>query len=165
MDSLLPVAAYAGGLAITLILACHLTPARWWRRPTLRNLAIAGLGAWGTGALLLGALGGQGAAQAANSATAAAGPTTAAAPTGAAAAADAAAGAAAASSQPFRVHRALNLRQTARTSAERLATISAGTLVAPTGRRDGDWWEIRTEINGRQLTGWASSLWLRRQAE
>lgn len=147
MDALLPFAAYAGGLATTLILARYLTPARWWRRPTLRNLAIVSLGTWATGALLLGAIGGQGAAQAASAGAS----------TGAASATPTA--------HPFRTHRALNLRQAARTSAQRLATIPAGTLVAPTGLRDGDWWQIRADIDGETLTGWASSLWLRRQGE
>lgn len=152
MHAYLPIAAYAGGLAATLVLACYLTPSRWWRRPTLRNLGIVTLGTWGIGALLLTAFGGTGPATAAASVAA---------PPSAALAAPAEVPVHA----PFRVHRGLNLRSAAGTNAGRLATIPAGTLVVATGIRAGDWWQIRAEYDGKTLTGWASSLWLRRQAE
>lgn len=151
MDMLPTVAAYAAGLAATLAVAGYLTPARWWRRPTLRNLGLVALGTWGIGALLLQGVGGAVPAVAA--------------PALAAGAPAVQAPAAAPPSAPFRVHRPLNLRLAAGTGAERQALIPAGTLVAPTGRRDGDWWQVRAEIDGRTLTGWASSLWLRRQSE
>lgn len=153
----LRIAAYAGGLAATLILACYLTPARWWRRPTLRNLGIVAIGTWCIGALLLQAFGGG-----ASTAQAATGEAGAAATEGATAHAPRAAPEPPA---PFRVHRDLNLRVAPGTSAERLAVVPAGTLVTPTGERNGDWWQIRTEYDGGTLTGWASSLWLRRQVE
>lgn len=139
------VAAYAAGLAATLVVACYLTPTRWWRRPTMRNLTIVALGTWGIGALLQQGLGGAG-------------------PAAAPALAEAA-HAAPLPGAPFRVHRDLNLRLGAGTGAARQALIPAGTLVAPTGRRDGDWWQVRAEIDGKTLTGWASSLWLRRHSE
>ncbi len=153
----LRLAAYAGGLAATLILACYLTPARWWRRPTLRNLGFVAIGTCCIGALLLQAFGGG-----AGEALAAAGSPGAAATDGAAGHAPRAAPQALA---PFRVHRDLNLRAAPGTSAARLAVVPAGTLVTPTGERDGDWWQIRAEADGGKLTGWASSLWLRRQME
>ncbi|WP_342114943.1 SH3 domain-containing protein [Pseudoduganella sp. OTU4001] len=152
MDAYLPIGAYLAALAATLVVACYLTPARWWRRPTLRNLGIVAGGTWAIGAVLLHALGGSGIAVAR------------AAPAAPAAVQAAAPGPALAGT-PFRVHRDLNLRQSAGTSAARLATIPAGTLIEATGEHDGDWWQVRAEIDGKPLTGWASSLWLRRQAE
>lgn len=147
----LRVAGYAGGLAATLILACYLTPARWWHRPTLRNLGIVALGTWGIGSTLLQSLGGTVPAQAAATPAAPATAPAAAAPPPAI--------------KPFRVHRALNLRSSPGTSAERLTVVPAGSLLTPTGIRDGDWWQVRTEIDGKTQTAWASSLWLRRQGE
>ena len=47
------IAAYGLALALTLVLAAFLTPARWWRRPTARGVAILGAGTWAFGALLL----------------------------------------------------------------------------------------------------------------
>ncbi|WP_374582804.1 SH3 domain-containing protein [Pseudoduganella sp.] len=158
MDAYLPFAAYLGGLAATLVLACYLTPSRWWHRPTLRNLGLVAAGTWCIGALLLQAFGGKAAAQAASEPAAPAAAV-------AAVARSAAAADVAADNRPFRVHRDLNLRVAAGTGAARLATIPAGTLVTPTGIRSGDWWQVRAETDGRMQTGWASSLWLRRQAE
>lgn len=153
----LRLAAYAGGLAATLILACYLTPARWWRRPTLRNLGIVAIGTCCIGALLLQAFGGGAStAQAASAAPPAPAADQATARQPAPGAGQAA---------PFRVHHDLNLRAAAGTGAARLAVVPAGTLVTPTGVRDGDWWQIRAGRDGKTLTGWASSLWLRRQAE
>lgn len=60
------------------------------------------------------------------------------------------------------VFRDLNLRSGTGTGSTRLATVAAGDTVTATGQRQGDWWEVRT---GRNRTGWASSLWLRRPAE
>lgn len=142
----LPFAAYAGALALTLVLACYLTPARWWRRPTARGLAILGLGTWGIGSLLLHA---------------------ASAPAAAPAPAPARIAQAAKPLPPasFRVHRDLNLRQAPGTQSPRLGVVPAGSLVTPTGVRQGDWWQVRAAVAGREQTGWASSLWLRRQAE
>jgi len=143
------LAAYGAGLAMTLVLASYLTPRGWWRRPTLRNLAIVAAGTWALGALLLHAFV---TPVSASNTLASAAPVKlqASAPTPGA---------------PFRVHRDLNLRADASTSAERLATIRAGSMVTPTGERRGDWWQIRASTDGRELTGWASSLWLRRKFE
>ena len=156
--------AYALGLAATLVLASFLTPARWWRRPTVRGLAILGGGAWAGGALLL--------------------HFAAAAPTPAhAASLQVDAPAQQASTLPgmpvsltkpvpgqrYRVHRDLNVRAAAGVEAARQATVPAGAIVTPTGLHDGDWWQIR--YNGGRAggsggtMGWASSLWLRRAAE
>ena len=157
------LAAYGAGLAMTLVLASYLTPRSWWRRPTLRNLAIVGAGTWALGALLLHALL---APVSANGTLARAAPVKllgvapAAAPV-----VTAAAGPVPAAGEPFRVHRALNLRADASTSSERLATVAAGSLVTPTGQRRGDWWQVRAQADGREQTGWASSLWLRRKIE
>jgi len=151
------LAAYGAGLAMTLVLASYLTPRSWWRRPTLRNLAIVGAGTWALGALLLHALltpvsASSTLAQAApvKLQAAAAPPLLAAAP---------------AAGESFRVHRDLNLRVDASTSAERLVTVPAGSLVTPTGERRGDWWQVRAHADGKEQTGWASSLWLRRKYE
>jgi hypothetical protein len=43
--------------------------------------------------------------------------------------------------------------------------VPAGAIVTPTGQHDGDWWQVRATIDGRETTGWASSLWLRRSDE
>lgn len=153
MDSYLPLAAYLGGLAATLVLACYLTPAKWWYRPTLRNLGLVAVGTWTIGLVMLHAFGGAGHAVAAQRAPVDAPP----APTQAQTSP--------ADRTPFRVHRDLNLRVEAGTSAARLATIPAGTLVTPTGIRNGDWWQVQADADGKTQTGWASSLWLRRQAE
>jgi hypothetical protein len=65
----------------------------------------------------------------------------------------------------YQVFRTLNLRDGTGTSARRLAVVPAGTIVAATGRRDGDWWQVRAKVEGSYVTGWASSLWLRRADE
>ena len=46
-----------------------------------------------------------------------------------------------------------------------LAVLPAGTLVTRTGAADGDWWRVRARLQGRDVEGWASSLWLRRVDE
>ena len=40
-----------------------------------------------------------------------------------------------------------------------------GTVVSATGATDGDWWQVRAKVDGRDVDGWASSLWLRRTDE
>jgi hypothetical protein len=37
--------------------------------------------------------------------------------------------------------------------------------VTATGTAEGDWWRVRARVDGRELEGWASSLWLRRADE
>lgn len=138
MATLLTVAAYGLGLLLTLVLASKLTPASWWRRPNARAAAILAGGTLGIGALLAGAL-----------------QATAPKPV-------------AAYAQPashYQVFRALNLRDGTGTSARRVAVVPAGAIVAATGMREGDWWQVRAQIRGKQVTGWASSLWLRRADE
>ena len=138
MASMLTVAAYGLGLLLTLVLASMLTPASWWRRPNARAAAIVAGGTWGIGALLAGAL----------HATAPE-PVT----------------AHAQLASHYQVFRALNLRDGTGTSAKRVAVVPAGAIVAATGMRDGDWWQVRAQVKGTQVTGWASSLWLRRADE
>nr|WP_315250734.1 SH3 domain-containing protein [uncultured Duganella sp.] len=134
------VAAFAAGLIVTLFLAAYLTPRAWWRRPNARALFIMVAGAWGFGSLILYAVQGTPAVAAEPRHTSAA-------------------------QQPFRVHRDLNLRAAPGVQAGRVAVVPAGAEVTPTGARDGDWWQIKTVVNGDENTGWVSSLWLRRSGE
>lgn len=155
MPLTLPAAgAYALALILTLWLASWLTPPAWWRRPNLRALAILVAGCWGGGQLLL-ALARPAPAVAAVAVATPAPPLL----------DNSAATGVPAAGQPFRVHRALNLRSGAGTGAARLLTVPAGASVTPTGLREGDWWQLQTELDGRRQTGWASSLWLRRSGE
>jgi hypothetical protein len=65
----------------------------------------------------------------------------------------------------YRTYRSLNVRSSTGTGAEKLAVLPAGALVAATGVRNGDWWQVRTTVDGKPVSGWASSLWLRRADE
>ncbi|KQW93242.1 hypothetical protein ASC94_11290 [Massilia sp. Root418] len=163
LDSYYGAAAWLAGLAITLVLASWLTPRAWWRRPTLRNLCIAGLGAWAFGSLILHFAAAPLPLLAQSDLPTAFAPAT---PANAATPArEAQARHAGAALHPFRVHRDLNLRAAASVDAQRLALVPAGASVTPTGVREGDWWEVRTLADGKGSTGWVSSLWLRRPAE
>lgn len=147
------VAAFAAGLIITLFLAAYLTPRTWWRRPNARALFIMVAGAWGFGSVILYAT--HGAANAKTSIAAEANPAN---------------GTAvqwryAVAGQPFHIHRDLNLRAAPGVHAARIAIVPAGADATPTGERDGDWWQIKAIIDGREATGWVSSLWLRRSGE
>jgi hypothetical protein len=144
--------AFAAGLVITLFLAAYLTPRGWWRRPNARALFIMVAGAWGFGSLILFAS--HAPVFSAHAATAT---------TAADATADTLAGPA--SEQPFRVHRALNLRAAPGVHAARVVVVPAGAIVTPTGERHGDWWQIQATADGHTTTGWVSSLWLRRSGE
>lgn len=141
-------AAYGLGLVLTLVLAALLTPRRWWRRPTAGTLALVGGGTLAFGALLAGLL------------PAAARPVAAPVPR-----------AAALAPPPipetlrYRVVDDLNLRTAKATGAPRLAVLPAGTLVTRSGAADGDWWRVRARLHGKEVEGWASSLWLRRTDE
>lgn len=154
-------AAYALGLALTLGLAGCLSPRRWWRRPTAANLALAGGGTLAFGLLFCGLFAALAPAQApfAGRLAAAGAPT------------DALVQAAPPPPSPlplsvrYRAIDGLNLRAARATAARRLAVLPAGTLVTPTGAKDGDWWQVRVRLDGRELEGWASSLWLRRVDE
>ncbi|GAB2838096.1 hypothetical protein GCM10027277_01180 [Pseudoduganella ginsengisoli] len=172
---LTPALCYGAGLALTLVLAAYLTPRHWWRRPTVRGLAIVAGGTWACGAALALAAGAASPRFAAGQSmpcqqasgavcgepvgdtqrmlqnTGAHGGNTAIAST--------------ATPPPFRVHRSLNLRTGPDVGSARLNVIPAGALLTPTGARSGDWWQVRTTSGGRELTGWVSSLWLRRLAE
>jgi hypothetical protein len=136
-------AAYGLGLVLTLVLAAWLTPRRWWRRPTAGTLALAGGGTLAFGALF--------ALLFSTLLPAAAPPAATATPL-----------AVAAQTTRYRVIDDLNLRAAKATGAPRLAVLPAGTLVTPTGAFDGDWWKVRARIQGEDVEGWASSLWLRR---
>src|SRR5450830_958860 len=50
---MLHLLAYAAALIVTLMLAAFLTPARWWRRPNVKALAVLVAGTWGIGSVLL----------------------------------------------------------------------------------------------------------------
>ncbi|MGZ8289376.1 MAG: SH3 domain-containing protein [Telluria sp.] len=138
--NLLTIVAYAAGLLLTLALASFLTPAGWWRRLNARALAVTAAGTWAIGSML--------AAMVPQAAEAAPRPAAVARP-----------------ERTYQVFSALNLRGGTGTSARRIAVVPAGATVTATGARDGDWWEVRFESNGRKVTGWASSLWLRRADE
>jgi hypothetical protein len=153
------LACYAAALALTLTLAAWCTPRAWWRRPNLRALAVLVVGTLGFGAALSAWL----------APTAA--PTAAPATASAAAAPPAPALAALASTAPpadgasYRVIDHLNLRQTHGVRASRVIVLPAGTRVHTTGAFDGDWWQVRARLDGHDVEGWASSLWLRRVDE
>lgn len=138
MATAFTIAAYGIGLLLTLALASVLTPARWWRRPNARAAAVVVAGTWGIGALLAGALHADNPRPVATYAQPA---------------------------SHYQVFRALNLRDGTGTNARRLAVVPAGAIVAATGMRDGDWWQVRARVKGAHVTGWASSLWLRRADE
>jgi hypothetical protein len=142
------VAAFCAALAATLLLAAWLTPRAWWRRPTAGALAVLVAGTFGIGSALLWWLDRGAPAAAAPPVTVAALASGPVAPTG-----------------EYRAHDDLNLRAGTGVSARRVAVVPAGTAVAPTGARNGDWWEVSARVGGRVVRGWASSLWLRRADE
>jgi hypothetical protein len=140
--------AFALGLALTLVLAAFLTPRAWWRRPNLRALAILAAGTWGFGSLLL---------------SLEPAPAMAAIETTAASASVTTMGTTA--GRTYHVFDYLNLRAASGTGTRRVAVVPPGSMVTATGARDGDWWEVSAIIKGRRITGWVSSLWLRRADE
>jgi len=144
------VGAFALGLALTLVLAAFLTPRAWWRRPNLRALAILAASTWGLASLLL---------------PMAPAPAPAPAPAVAATPAMAATTATAVAGRTYRVFEDLNLRNASATSARRVGVVPPGTMVTATGARAGDWWQVRATVQGKRVTGWVSSLWLRRADE
>lgn len=152
MGSMTHVAAYGAALALTLCACAWLTPRSWWRRPNARALGVLGLGTAAGGTLLLAMF---------------AHPSVAPAP---ALLQSAQAAAATGIDLPvagarYRTHDALNLRVAGGVGADRLLVVPAGARVEATGRRDGDWWQVRAMVDGHSVEGWASSLWLRRADE
>lgn len=65
----------------------------------------------------------------------------------------------------FTVYDDLNLRAEKGTQARRIAVVPAGSVVTATGMRDGDWWHLSARVGGKNVSGWSSSLWLRRPEE
>ena len=154
--------AFAVGLVLTLILAAYLTPRAWWKRPNARALLILIAGAWGFGTLILCFvhIKPADAVETAPAVAVSLPPATIEAPaTGGPQATALIAG------QPFQVHCYLNLRASAGTHARRIAVVPTGATVTPTGARDGDWWQIKANVDGAESVGWVSSLWLRRSGE
>lgn len=143
-------AAYALALALTLCLCARLTPRAWWRRPNARALGVLGVGTAAGGTLLLAMFG-----------TPAPAPQ----PVRAAQAQQVSGTDVPVPGARYRVHDALNLRVAGGIGAERLLVVPAGARVEATGRRDGDWWQVRATVDGEAVEGWASSLWLRRADE
>ncbi|MDQ2987538.1 MAG: SH3 domain-containing protein [Pseudomonadota bacterium] len=142
------IGAFAIGLVITLVLAAFLTPRSWWKRPNVRALAVLAVGTWGIGSLLLTM-----------------------APRQAMATTPVTEGIAALRPAPltagreYRVFEDLNLRSASGIGARRVTVVPVGAVVTATGARDGDWWEVSAKVGGKPVTGWVSSLWLRRADE
>jgi len=135
--------AFGAGLLLSLWACAHLTPREWWRRPNLRagGSLAAGTAVLGTSLYMI--AGGPAASEAGHAAPPV----------------EPVAGA------RYRTHDALNLRAATGTDAPRLVVVPAGSRVVATGRREGDWWQVRAEVEGRESLGWANSLWLRRPDE
>ncbi len=150
MLSYTTLAVYSAALVATLILAAYLTPAHWWRQLNLRALAVVAIGTWAIGSLLM-LLVPQERRQLALVS-----------PTSGIASLSRPARPAPGS---YRVFEDLNLRSARGTAAPRIAVVPAGAVVTTTGLRDGDWWQVSARVNGREVLGWSSSLWLRRADE
>jgi hypothetical protein len=131
----------AVALAATLLLAGLLTPRSWWKRLTLGNLALVLAGTCAIAAGLLHFFPAPVRPDAALTAKIA--------PVG----------------RTYRVADALNLRASHGTASPRLAVVPAGSLIQATGLRTGDWLQLRARVDGRTITGWSNSLWLRRTDE
>lgn len=138
-------ACLATALVLTLVLAAFLTPRHWWRRANARALALLVGGTALFGGLFMLAAGVW--------------------PHPAPPVPLAAAPALTAAPRTYRVSDDLNLRAASGTRAARIAVVTKGTVVSTTGRVEGDWCEVTASVNGRSVTGWASSLWLRRGDE
>jgi hypothetical protein len=134
-------ACMAAGLLATLVLAAWLTPRAWWRRANVRALTVLATGTLAIGGALAWLAWPAPAAQAAlPPAILLAG-------------------------HSYRVYQDLNLRAASGVDSPRLAVVPAGASVTATGKRDGDWWQVSAQLEGRVVCGWASSLWLRRPGE
>jgi hypothetical protein len=139
---LLTIVAFAVALVLTLVLAAWLTPRAWWRRPNARALGVLCAGTFGIGSALLW-LAGPSTAAARPAATAAFAPET----------------------RIYRAYDDLNLRDGTGVFARRVAVVPIGASVTATGERKGDWWQVSARVDGREVRGWVSSLWLRRPEE
>jgi hypothetical protein len=142
------IGAFGAALVLTLCACAWLTPRAWWRRPNARALGVLAAGTAAGGALLL-ALFGMPAALPPDQLAATALQTNDVPVAGA----------------PYRVRDALNLRVAGGIGAERLLVVPGGSRVIATGQRNGDWWQVRATVDGKDVEGWASSLWLRRADE
>ncbi len=152
MVTLTHAAAYGAALVLTLCACAWLTPRAWWRRPNARALGALGLGTAAGGTLLLALLGHPPVAPAPQLVQSAQAQEVGGIDLPVAGA-------------RYRTHDALNLRVAGGVGAERLLVVPAGARVEATGRRDGDWWQVRATVEGKEIEGWASSLWLRRTDE
>ena len=167
--------AWTAALAATLVLAAWCTPRAWWRRPNLRAFAVLAGGTLGFALLFARLLPAAPAVADLRDATASAdlnGATAITAPAVPAAsrrtASASMAVASPASPAPgarWRVIDDLNLRADRGVRGVRLRVLAAGTIVHTTGATDGDWWRVQARVDGRDVEGWASSLWLRRADE
>jgi len=143
------VGVFGAALVLTLCACAWLTPRAWWRRPNARALGVLAAGTAAGGALLLALFGIPGALP----------------PPVQLAEAPLLANDVPVAGAPYRVRDALNLRVAGGIGAERLLVVPGGARVIATGRRDGDWWQVRATLDGKDVEGWASSLWLRRADE
>ena len=143
------IGAFGAALVLTLCACAWLTPRAWWRRPNARALGVLAAGTAAGGALLLALFGMPGALP----------------PPVQLAGAPLPANDVPVAGAPYRVRDALNLRVAGGIGAERLLVVPGGARVIATGRRDGDWWQVRATLDGKNVEGWASSLWLRRADE
>jgi hypothetical protein len=137
---------WGAALAAALVLAAWCTPRAWWRRPNLRALAVLAGGTAACGLLFSTLL--PAAPAPVPLPLAAAAPVMGPAP-----------------GARYRVVADLNLREDRGVRAARMRVLPAGTVVSATGATDGDWWRVRAKVRGRDVEGWASSLWLRRTDE
>lgn len=151
--SFLPWACIGAALLATLALAARFTPGDWWRRPNARALAVLVLGTCAIG----GALWWIAAPRADATGTVASSLQQ--------KAEQKVQQSAPLAGRGYRVADALNLRASTGIGARRVAVLPAGSVVTASGVADGDWWQVRTRVDGRSVEGWASSLWLRRVDE
>jgi uncharacterized protein YgiM (DUF1202 family) len=141
---LLTAGAFVVAIVATLVLAAWLTPRAWWRRANARALAVLCAGTFGIGSALLW-LAGPTAASARPSAAVRAEPQS--------------------TTHVYRAWDDLNLRDGTGVSARRVAVVPSGASVTATGQRQGDWWQVSARVDGHEVRGWVSSLWLRRPEE
>ena len=144
--------AFGAGLLLSLWACAYLTPRAWWRRPNLRAAGALAAGTAVLGTSLYMMAGGPAASETTRMAQTSG-------------MAETAPQAAPLAGARYVTHDALNLRAATGTDAPRVAVLPAGSRVMATGRREGDWWQVRADVDGKSWQGWASSLWLRRADE